>query len=154
MSKTYTEMRELLVAAFKTIKTANGYSTELPDDHFYSNYEAAKIRKGPAADYPKVFITFSDSKTVNATGRRKEKEATFFVTIVVLEQTGDGGLSTPADEQIEAVADDVEKMCVAQYNLGGEAVSVSCDSVSMDSGFAHPEGIGIFEIVVKWHKQY
>jgi len=152
--KTYQSIREALVTVLQSVTTANGYSTTLPAANFFKNYDKSKLDLTEPLTYPKVFVSRGDTRTLSAVSRRKEIEDTFYVTVVVLESEAPGGILTPAQEQIEAIANDIEKACLINYNLAGQVIATDLTSISMDSGFAWPEGIAIFEITVKWHQQY
>lgn len=152
--KTYKAIREALIAMLQSVTTTNGYSTTLPAANFFQNYDKSKLDVTEPLTYPKVFVSRGDTRTVSATSRRKEIEDTFYVTVIVLESEAPGGVATPAQEQVEALANDVEKACLMNYNLGGLVIATDLTSISMDSGFVWPEGIAIFEITVKWHQQY
>jgi hypothetical protein len=155
MNKTYTQVRDALEAAIKTVTTANGYARTLPAANFYKNYDQSKVNQSTnVQEYPKIFVTMGDVQTSTLPTRRKEKEVRFYVTVVILESTLPGGNPMSSAQQTEQIAGDIEKVCMQNYNLGGLVNSLECDGISLDSGFAHPEGIAIFELTVKWHAQY
>lgn len=153
---TYKQAREALKASILAISTDSGYNRTLLAANFCKNWEAVKQNKGKPVSYPKIFLSTGDIESKNEVSRRKAITAVYYLTIVVLESADEKehGVVTPADEQIEAIAEDIEKKLIEDYTLAGLVMSAELSSVSMDSGFAHPEGIAIFEITVKWHKQY
>ena len=153
---TYTQVRAALKSSIFAITEAGGYNRTQTLAKFCTNWNSAKQNKDQPSVYPKVFLSTGDIQSRNEVGRRKEVTATYFLTIIVLESADNRnhGVTTPAEDQIEAIVEDVEKRLAADYTLGGLVVSTEITSISVDAGFANPEGIAIFELSAKWHKQY
>lgn len=149
--KTKTEIRVALTNAFKSIKSVKGYSRDLPDAHFKTNY-AAVNKQEDWSKYPKIFTTVGDIAPTTEVARRKKYTVTYYYTIVVLQ--AERGVNVEPIEQLEALSDDVEKMLLANSTLGGLVHTIDLVSISMDSGFIHPEGIAIFELRVEYYDQF
>lgn len=149
---TYKQVSDALIAALKTVTAANGYSTTLPPDHFYKNYDTANMNVTEPGTYPKVFVTQGDVDPRMQVTHRKEVTSEFYVTVVVLQ---DDRINTVDPQtQVQAIADDIEKMFVNNDSLGGLTNACEVMRLTFDSGVAFPEGVVIMQIQTRYFKQF
>ena len=147
---TLAQIRAGIITVLKTLKTANGYSTQLEDAQIYESYgkDFANCK-----DYPKATLWFESFEINPRPSDVHDKVAMFSVMLIDRKESGDAADYKPY-ESVEAFIDDLEKALSQDHNLGGIVENVMITDAEMDSGFAHPEGIGIAAVKVEYKSRF
>jgi len=149
MNKTLTQIREALEYVLKRLKTTNGYSLDLPDDHIYRVHNAEFYNNTSDDAYPKAFIYLADQNYTDSPSRRVERMAYYTITLVLKELNDGSDLLTRIEHFTEDLADALDHY----KTLGGCAVSARLTDMSTDQGVNYPEGVAVFTIEVRYHQQ-
>lgn len=146
MSRTTTvQVRQGLVATLKTIKTANSYNTELPDDHFYawSNQQMHVSQRD--SDYPKAFLRLLGGEPVLGVQESEDETLTYVFLVVQKRLANADDLETLSENIIE----DTKRALRLDRSLGGVAQTAKLVGYSMDVGVFEKEAATVCIIEVE-----
>jgi hypothetical protein len=135
------EIRAGLITALKAMKTANGFTITLTEDHIYRIFDQNVMSSVEDAAYPKVFVLLDGgSSQPNVSSQRTT--LSFMVTIVVK-----GTLGKTAQEIIEAVIDDMHRIIPAYHDLNRTCIDATIGDFTTDSGaMGGEEAAAVFRI--------
>lgn len=147
---TLSQIRVALGDLLKTVKTSNGYVTQLEDAQIYHAYctefAACKV-------YPKATLWFDQFSIVQRPSDTHDKTAVLSILFVDRFQSGDGATDYPY-EAVEAFVDDLERVLSLNHSLGGLVENVTIMDAELDSGFAAPEGMAIIAVKVEYKSRF
>jgi hypothetical protein len=146
---TLNTIRGKLFDLLKQVKTANGFSVNIPDANIYSRFDKAVLARRADADYPKAFVFLDEGTNVQHPGGRTEKAASF-VVIVLLKKVA---VNDDPVEQTEKLAQEIENLIDNNATLGGTVQDARVGAFTTDSGYAHPEGTLVLQIEVSYFKR-
>lgn|SRR3990167_8067544 len=144
-----TDIRTAIKTLLKTLKTANGYSTNLPDDHIYDVFDPDKVADKDDTTYPKAFLVSDDGTYQKMPANRIRRQNNY--SLIVIVKTLATGLA--ASEKIELLIEDVEDLLLSDDTLGNLVQDISLTRFITDSGYAAPEGAAVFKIKVDFFEQ-
>lgn len=145
MPTTLKQVREALANAVKNVKTANGYGTDLADDHVFNKYSREQLIGQPDSAYPMCFVV-SDRGRSERLPQHSAWLSVDFVLIFVCKQVD--GLPDPND-QAETFIDDIEKLLNSDDTLGNTVHEAVLTEWELDSGAIYPEGCALVYLTTR-----
>lgn len=149
-------VREAIIAALKTIKTANAYAVDLPDANILDTYDPRFADKKEPTDYPKAMLVLDEATNADLPSRRKEKSIVWILVLVVKPTLmPDGETYADAPEAlVEQLVDSVDLMCSRSPTLSNLVDIFRFEGFTSDSGYTHPEGTAVVRLLVEYQQQF
>lgn len=145
------QAKNALVATLKALKTANGYSTNIPDTHFYRWSDQEAQGSSIESMYPKAFVRLLGAD-VEQLPSDQDEESIAFLFLVVLKRTSSGD---DMDALAEQAIEDARNVLRNDYSLGNVVQEAKVIGYSMDGGvFDEDEAAALLIIDVKTYNQY
>lgn len=150
MNITITQVRQKIIEAMKTIKIANGYSMDIPDDKILSLYSTSFWDNTRDDAYPKCFLYLTDQEHRDRPSYVVDRVALFAIVFALKEVNP----LFSVQEQIEGLIEDFCKLTHKNKTLGGCATSVEVVELSTDGGVNHPEAVAVITLKVTYRHVY
>ena len=139
--KTLSEIKGAIVDALKAIKVANGYNTDLPDDHIFGFYSPAIVDDGQDATYPKAFVVPVQGDFEYQPSYQVHRTNSFAIFLFVKQQQ-----TTDPVTLTEKFIADVERCLSERANLNGTVNGCEVIEYVLDSGVMAPLGAAIIRV--------
>jgi hypothetical protein len=145
---TLSEIVTGLSDALKTVKTANGYQTDLPDANIYSSY--TDTFKAAKADdkYPKACILLDEGDPAVGLSGSSEENVAFIVVFITKKLSK---VDAEPQEKLLKFIEDVRKLFKENNNLSGLVTEICLGTYTTDAGIAHPEGAVVIRLPVRYY---
>ena len=119
--KTAKQVKQALADVFKTLKVANGYSNDLPDEHIRQRYDKTFLEDPDDDSFPKCVIYQTGGTNARRPGMQEDKELNFSVVLVVkaIKEEDD------CVEMTESFQEDIENLIYRNCTLNGAVHDVS-----------------------------
>lgn len=136
---------EAIATKLRQIKTANGYNTELPDDHVFVGYERTFVDQARTDSYPAAFITSMGKRNEYRPNGQIWCAWSFQITLLVIKvQTTDS-----PELMIAKLEDDAKRVLFSDIKLGGLVELLEYTESMLDSETCYPEGVAVLGVVAQ-----
>lgn len=145
---TLAQVKTGLVNTLKLIKTAGGYTFNLPDDHIYTTLRKAIVDNTKSDAYPKCFVLLEEGTQTPEVGMVR-KDLTFRISLILKKAT--------ANDDLEAMLENfIESVCTAIYNndtLMGTVSDAQIKEFQTDGGSLDPEAAVVLFVETTRHER-
>jgi hypothetical protein len=143
--KTITEVRTKVVELLKTVKIANGYLNDLPDNKVYGRWIQAEIDNTKDTAYPRAFVCIENGKSDLLVGDDQSQTLNFVIIVMVRKAA-----NQDCQALLESFLVDLEKLFLENNNsLDGFVNSVRISEFALDGGVRDPEGVLMLQLVTE-----
>lgn len=145
MNATLAQINAALLAQLKTLKTANGYATQIEDANIFQWFDQNFLTADADAKYPKCFFTLEVGKIAQGVSYQQTRTLRYSIAFIVKQTTPQ---DTNAVPKTQVLLEDVDKLFAQNPSLGGVVTNAMITDFYLDGGYAAPEGIVLIELTV------
>ncbi len=145
------EIKDALASLIASMTEAGDYYMDVDATHVFKQFNQTTVSNKADDSYPKFFVLVESGDNAKEPAGRVAKHLSIWIVAIVKKILEE---DDAPNVQMEALAEDFEKLLTANDTLNGTVEDVVLKRYKLDAGELAPEGAGVFELDITYFKQF